>query len=111
MIFREADIRSRHFQLITSRRDDDFDIDIYAATDGTEIQVRYGEDSVPDRAEIFAPNTDTAAAVTGRSGSTLSPEAVETMIYELLDDDPQIIFRLTGLTASDVDVDESMSLG
>jgi hypothetical protein len=112
IVFREESIRARNFQFLHCDEADGIETDIYVSTDGAEIKICYDDSGLADFSGFFFPNMPDPSAVEKASGGMMTPEEIETLAFEILDDDPRILERLTGLVDQPAEEsEEEFSLG
>lgn len=100
-------IRNMNFQFIVTEESEAGFEDIYVAPCGTEIRMALEEDGTPKSLAFHPPNSpNNAYRVVDEAGATLTEDQIEILGYELLDDNPQFLFRNTGLTYNDADIEE-----
>lgn len=94
----EQSIRERDFSFVETRKQESGELDIYRAADGVEIRMPYDETGMPGPIRLCAPGLHLdRIVVTDEAGELLDQEAFEVLCFELLDDQAQITFRMTGL--------------
>ncbi len=100
----EEFLRGEDYTFACTQLQGTVDRDIYISDDKIELCVDYDPDGCPTGVVLRSPAYGIdALTVFDETGGKLSEEQIEILVYELLDDQPRIIERLTGLTADEED--------
>jgi hypothetical protein len=94
----ETMLRQEDYVFTRSETSGNRDRDVYLSDDKIELHLDYDLNGIPTAATLCAPTYGVDdIQVHDEDGAQMSSEQIEILIYELLEDQPRLLERMTGL--------------